>query len=117
MGEEDRDREQRLRRDIGIKVVDHAGAAPVPQRRFTDTGVIVGTVPYMSPEQARGATVDYRTDQFSLGLTLYEMLTGHRAFAAETTAQILAAILDDEPEPIGKLNARVPAPVRWAIER
>jgi Tol biopolymer transport system component len=74
-------------------------------------------VPYMSPEQARGATVDYRTDQFALGLTLYEMVTGRRAFTAETTAQILAAILEDDPEPIARLNARVPAPVRWVIER
>ena len=84
---------------------------------LTATGAIVGTIPYMSPEQARGAIVDYRTDQFSLGLTLYEMLTGRRAFSAETAPQILAAILDTEPEPIVKLNARVPAPVRWTIER
>jgi Tol biopolymer transport system component len=84
---------------------------------LTAAGIIVGTVPYMSPEQARGATVDYRTDQFSLGLTLYEMVTGRRAFSAETAAQILAAILDDEPEPIARVNAKVPAPVRWVIER
>src|SRR6516225_842526 len=84
---------------------------------LTASGVIVGTVPYMSPEQARGSKVDYRTDQFSLGLTLYEMLTGRRAFKAETAAQILSAILDAEPEPIAKLNPRVPAPVRWTIER
>jgi len=84
---------------------------------LTASGVIVGTVPYMSPEQARGSKVDYRTDQFSLGLTLYEMLTGRRAFKAETVAQILSAILDVEPEPIAKLNPRVPAPVRWTIER
>ncbi len=84
---------------------------------LTTSGVIVGTVPYMSPEQARGSKVDYRTDQFSLGLTLYEMLTGRRAFKAETAAQIIAAILDEEPEPIAKLNPRVPAPLRWTIER
>ena len=84
---------------------------------LTASGVIVGTVPYMSPEQARGSKVDYRTDQFSLGLTLYEMLTGRRAFKAETVPQILSAILDVEPEPIAKLNPRVPAPVRWTIER
>ena len=62
---------------------------------LTASGVIVGTIPYMSPEQARGSKVDYRTDQFSLGLTLYEMLTGRRAFSAKTAPQILAAILDD----------------------
>jgi hypothetical protein len=71
----------------------------------------------MSPEQARGAAVDYRTDQFSLGLTLYEMLTGRRAFNAETAAQILTRILEDEPEPIAKISARTPAPVRWLVER
>src|SRR5262245_9287732 len=70
----------------------------------------------MSPEQARGANVDYRTDQFSLGLTLYEMASGRRAFRAETTPQILAAILEDEPEPLATANPRIPAPVRWTIE-
>jgi len=105
--------------DFGLAVIGIRDGEPVPSAdiTLTATGVIVGTVPYMSPEQARGAAVDYRTDQFSLGLTLYEMLTGRRAFAAETAAQILAAILDDEPESIAKLNPRVGAPVRWVIER
>jgi eukaryotic-like serine/threonine-protein kinase len=99
---------------VGMRDGVQAAAADVT---LTANIMIVGTIPYMSPEQARGATVDYRTDQFSLGLTLYEMATGRRAFGAETSAQTLAAILDDEPEPVGKLNARVPAPVRWVIER
>ena len=105
--------------DFGLALVgtrEAAGAAEVDVT-LTNAGLIVGTVPYMSPEQARGAPVDYRTDQFSLGLTLYEMLSGRRAFQAETAAQTLAAILEDEPEPIAKLNARVPAPLRWVIER
>ena len=87
------------------------------QETLSIVGTIVGTVPYMSPEQARGAAVDFRTDQFSLGLTLYEMLVGRRAFSAETSAQVLAAIIEDEPEPIAKLNPRVPGPLRWLIER
>lgn len=113
-------------RDGRVKILDF-GLALVGMRdgrsdarvdvTLTATVMIVGTVPYMSPEQARGAVVDYRTDQFSLGLTLYEMVTGRRAFSADTSAQVLAAIIEDEPEPIGKLNARVPAPVRWVIER
>jgi serine/threonine protein kinase len=113
-------------RDGHVKILDF-GLALIGMRdgissaqtdaTLTATGIIVGTVPYMSPEQARGAAVDYRTDQFSLGLTLYEMLTGRRAFAGETVAQTLAAILDDEPEPMAKLNPRIPAPLRWAVER
>ncbi len=113
-------------RDGRVKILDF-GLALVGTRdgtsgsevdlTLTAAGMVVGTVPYMSPEQARGAAVDYRTDQFSLGLTLYEMATGRRAFTADTAAQILAAILEDEPEPVAKLNARVPAPVCWVIER
>jgi len=105
--------------DFGLALVGSSdGDAIAPSdATVTIVGMVVGTVPYMSPEQARGAAVDHRTDQFSLGLTLYEMVTGRRAFGAETTAQTLAAILDDEPEPIAKLNPRVPAPVRWTIER
>lgn len=105
--------------DFGLALVgirDGVSAAEVDVT-LTATGVIVGTVPYMSPEQARGAAVDYRTDQFSLGLTLYEMVTGRRAFRTDTAAQTLAAIIEHEPEPIATLNARVPAPLRWVIER
>jgi Tol biopolymer transport system component len=105
--------------DFGLALVGTRDAAGSPEVdvTLTNAGLIVGTVPYMSPEQARGANVDYRTDQFSLGLTLYEILTGRRAFQAETAPQTLAAILEDEPEPLAKLNPRVPAPLRWAIER
>jgi serine/threonine protein kinase len=113
-------------RDGRVKILDF-GLALVGMRdgladvtvdaTVTATFVIAGTVPYMSPEQARGATVDYRADQFALGLTFYEMSTGRRAFTAETSAQILAAILEDDPEPIARLNPRMPAPLRWVIER
>src|SRR5262245_37532312 len=103
--------------DFGLALVRESGA-PADVETVTHSGtILVGTVPYMSPEQARGGAVDFRTDQFSLGLTLYELVTGRRAFRAETPAQVLAAILEDEPEPIAKLNPRVPAPVRWVIER
>jgi len=104
--------------DFGLAIVGtQPGLAADLDVTLTNAGVIVGTVPYMSPEQARGATVDYRTDQFSFGLTLYEMVTGRRAFQAASAPQTLAAILEDEPESVAKLNPRVPAPVRWVIER
>jgi Tol biopolymer transport system component len=83
----------------------------------TETGLIQGTVPYMSPEQARGAAADFRSDQFSLGLVLYEMTTGTQAFRRETPVQTLSAIIADEASPIADLNPRAPAPLRWLIER
>ena len=62
----------------------------------TQTGVILGTISYMSPEQARGQAVDFRSDQFSLGLILYELLTGKKAFHRDTPGETVAAILRDE---------------------
>lgn len=67
---------------------------------LTGSGVILGTVGYMSPEQASGKQISFRSDQFSLGLILYEMLTGKPAFRRETPAQTLAAIIEAEPAPI-----------------
>ncbi len=83
----------------------------------TEEGIILGTVGYMSPEQATGQSVDYRSDQFSFGSILYEMATGRRAFQRASAPQTLAAIIQDEPEPIAALNPKIPAPVRWTIQR
>jgi predicted ATPase len=83
----------------------------------TQPGVILGTVQYMSPEQACGGAVDFRCDQFSFGLILYEMVTGRRAFERNTAAETLVAILREQTEPIGALNPDAPAPLCWAIER
>ena len=83
----------------------------------TEEGIILGTVGYMSPEQAVGGTIDYRSDQFSFGSMLYEMATGRRAFQRGSAPQTLAAIIQDEPEPIATLNAKTPAPLRWIVER
>jgi eukaryotic-like serine/threonine-protein kinase len=84
---------------------------------LSEPGVVVGTVAYMSPEQARGAAVDFRSDQFSLGTLLYEMFAGQRPFGGGSPTETLAAILRDEPEPLEKLAPAVPAPVRWIVER
>ena len=83
----------------------------------TQTGEIVGTAGYMSPEQVRGEEVDPRSDQFSLGSVLYELATGRRAFRGNTTIDTLSAVLNEEPVPIARIQPGVPPPLRWAIER
>ncbi len=83
----------------------------------TRPGTVMGTVGYMSPEQAAGTPADFRSDQFSLGAMLYEMLTGRRAFQKATSVETLAAILREEPPPIAQSNAEVPTPLRWIVER
>jgi eukaryotic-like serine/threonine-protein kinase len=84
--------------------------------RPTIDGVLLGTAPYMSPEQARGKAVDKRTDIWAFGCVLYEMLTGHPAFTGETTSDVVAAILEREPD-WSTLPAAVPQSVRRVIER
>ena len=84
---------------------------------ISEKGVVLGTVAYMSPEQARGTNVDFRSDQFSLGVVLYEMLTGAKPFDAASVPETLTAIIRDEPEPLDKRAPHVPAPVRWLVER
>jgi predicted ATPase/serine/threonine protein kinase len=83
----------------------------------TRPGLVQGTVQYMSPEQANGGRLDFRSDQFSLGLVLYEMVTGKRAFRRSTAAETLVAILREQAEPITVQNPDAPAPLCWAIER
>ncbi len=89
----------------------------LPTMTGTTPGVVVGTVGYMSPEQASGMQLDFRSDQFSLGSILYEMTTGRRAFQKKTAIDTLAAILNEEPEAIAKINPQAPAPLRWIVER
>jgi len=83
----------------------------------TKPGVILGTFKYMSPEQANGHALDFRSDQFSLGTVLYEMVTGKNPFARANLPQTLIAILREEPAPIASLNPEVPPPFSWVIER
>ena len=84
---------------------------------LTESGSILGTVAYMPPEQARGQAVDHRTDQFSLGVTLYEMLSGKRPFRGEDAASLVSAILRDEPEPLATAAPSAPVGVRLVVER
>ncbi len=83
----------------------------------TRPGTILGTVGYMSPQQAAGERVDFRSDQFSFGVILYEMATGKRAFERRSAVETLAAILRDEPESIGNLNPQIPPPLQWTVKR
>ncbi|HEY3120559.1 MAG TPA: serine/threonine-protein kinase, partial [Vicinamibacteria bacterium] len=74
----------------------------------TDPGTILGTAAYMSPEQAKGLAADHRSDIFSFGAVLYEMLSGRRAFVRETTAETMAAILKDEPPDLLAVDPAIP---------
>jgi hypothetical protein len=85
--------------------------------RGTEPGTVLGTVGYMSPEQASGRPVDFRSDQFSLGAIVYEMAAGRRAFERPTAVQTLAAIIQEEPEPLSSISAKLPANLVWMIER
>ena len=95
------------------------GAVPVDPSEDTLTapGMLAGTIPYMSPEQARGSSTDFRSDQFSFGLILYEMATGRPAFRRGTPAETLEAICGDEPAPGSALNPQAPQLLWWIIER
>lgn len=86
------------------------------EEKLTRTGAVLGTVGYMSPEQARGQRVDARTDVFGLGVLLYEMLAGARPFAGPSDADILAAILNMEPPSLEKVS-RVPPEVARVVRR
>ena len=90
-----------------VKIVDF-GLAKLVGAKLTKTGQTLGTAQYMSPEQARGEEVDQRTDIWSLGIVLYEMLTGKHAFPGEYDQATLYAILNEEPEPATALRTGVP---------
>jgi Tol biopolymer transport system component len=80
----------------------------IPTRRVdTDPGVVIGTVGYMSPEQVKGRTVDHRSDIFSFGAILYEMLSGRRAFHGESAAETMSAILKEDPPDLSETNQRI----------
>jgi eukaryotic-like serine/threonine-protein kinase len=96
---------------IGTEVSTTAG------KDLTSPGTTLGTVAYMSPEQARAEEVDARTDIFSLGLLLYEMATGSQAFAGPSAAVVFEAILNRRPVPVARLNPSVPGELDRSIEK
>jgi predicted ATPase/serine/threonine protein kinase len=102
--------------ETGALESEHS-AADTTAGLITGAGVILGTIGYMSPEQASGRGTDFRSDQFSLGAIFYEMVTGRRAFKQATGIETLAAIIREEPSSISQLNPQVPLPLQWAINR
>ncbi len=120
-----------LRPDGYVKVLDF-GIAKLAESAFaeaaadgagsmtlaeTNLGSILGTVRYMSPEQARGAPVDKRTDVWSLGVVLYEMVTGHAPFTDETPREVMTSILEKEPPPLTSYNKQTPAELQQIISK
>jgi serine/threonine protein kinase/Tol biopolymer transport system component len=83
----------------------------------TRPGVVLGTSAYLSPEQARGLPVDPRCDIFTLGVVLYEMLAGRRPFAGGTTAELMAAILREDPPALGSVDERIPRGLARIVQR
>ncbi len=90
--------------------VQEGSVLPTAVAPGTIPGTVMGTVGYMSPEQASGQPVDFRSDQFSLGSILYEMATGRRAFQRKTGAETLVAIIREEPEPLRRPRRRLRRP-------
>ena len=117
-------------RDGFVKILDFGLAKLVPAgfessdatnlktvTRGTEPGTVLGTVGYMSPEQASGHPVDFRSDQFSLGAILYEMAAGKRAFDRPTAVQTLSAVIQDDPEPVSAAAPKTPANLVWIVDR
>jgi len=98
---------------------DHAALhnGDLQTQTLTQEGRIRGTVPYMSPEQAKGKSLDRRSDVFSLGVVFYELATGRRPFRGETAADIIAAILRDRPRPVNEMISSLPPKLGRIIGR
>ena len=99
-----------------LRVAEHAPGSDA-STTLTEQGTVMGTVGYMSPEQATAGDVDFRSDQFSFGSVLYEMVAGSPAFRKKTHAETIAAILRDQPEPLGFRMREAPPPFTWIVER
>jgi len=109
--------------DFGLAKLTQSQTADAENESATSTrpktapGIVLGTVSYMSPEQAQGKAVDARSDVFAFGSLLYEMVTGRRAFQEDSTASTLAAILHQDPKPASELSHVVPRELETIINR
>jgi TolB-like protein/tetratricopeptide (TPR) repeat protein len=102
---------------IGGALADASAESALPTELLTREGVVMGTVPFMSPEQVSGKDIDHRTDLFSLGVILYEMAGGELPFQASSSAELASAILRDSPRPLDELRSDLPPHVVQVIER
>jgi eukaryotic-like serine/threonine-protein kinase len=104
--------------DFGLaKLTEPAGAEGPPNTFETEPGKVMGTAAYMSPEQAEGKPADARSDIFSFGALLYELVTGRQPFRGESTIRILSAILNQEPPPVRSLVADAPPEIEKVVAR
>jgi serine/threonine protein kinase/tetratricopeptide (TPR) repeat protein len=99
------------------RIVDFGLASVLGTDQLTKTGSTLGTIGYMSPEQVRGDKVDHRTDLFSFGVVLYEMITGHSPFKADSEAATLHAITNTKPDLLARYRREVPAEIQTIIDK
>src|SRR5215472_2638646 len=103
--------------DFGIAKMTELAAPEASELQETEPGMVMGTFPYMSPEQLEGKKLDSRTDIFSLGAVFYQMATGERPFHGNTHAELISAILRDKPKSLMELRADLPLSLQRVLER
>jgi Tol biopolymer transport system component len=103
--------------DFGLAKVNKPAADGETVTALSAVGVVMGTAAYMSPEQARGQTVDHRSDIFSFGSVFYEMLSGERAFQGDTAADLMVAVVSKEPDSSGKMPPHLARIVQHCLEK
>ncbi len=100
-----------------VKIVDFGLAKLAGQIQFTQSGSMLGTAAYMSPEQISNETVDHRSDIFSFGLVMYELFTGVHPFKSDYFHAMMYSIINDEPKPVTGINPDLPDELQWIIEK